>query len=329
MLPFLRESRLKGDELAALVSKEHCYAAAYHAIAILERVGVISAGKQSAIEPHALARSHVECLAGTANWVAAARAQESRRPDRLFDDPLAGQLAGEGGFGWIAKRAHWVDGLAIRTRFFDDFLRDATRSGAIRQVVSLASGLDIRAWCLDWPEGVRILELDRQVVLAKKLHTADTAGYRGCPHATFISADLTAGWTHLLLDERLGFDPAEPTAWLLEGLLVYLERHHVERLLDDVAELSTTGSRLGIDLVSGSVLDPRRNFLWLKELREQGCPWRFGTDEPAALLECQGWDASVVALEEAERRYGRSSSDSPMQGSYYRFVTAYRKRCDR
>jgi O-methyltransferase involved in polyketide biosynthesis len=31
--------------------------------------------------------------ARTANWIAAARARESTRPDRLFDDPRAAQLA--------------------------------------------------------------------------------------------------------------------------------------------------------------------------------------------------------------------------------------------
>jgi O-methyltransferase involved in polyketide biosynthesis len=34
----------------------------------------------------------------TSRWVAALRARESERPDRLFEDPLAGILAGEEGF---------------------------------------------------------------------------------------------------------------------------------------------------------------------------------------------------------------------------------------
>ncbi len=37
-------------------------------------------------------------VAGSANWIAAMRALESRRPDRLFDDPFAERLASERGF---------------------------------------------------------------------------------------------------------------------------------------------------------------------------------------------------------------------------------------
>jgi O-methyltransferase involved in polyketide biosynthesis len=39
----------------------------------------------------------------TAKMTAAGRALESRRPDRLFDDPLAQALAGEDGFRWMEE----------------------------------------------------------------------------------------------------------------------------------------------------------------------------------------------------------------------------------
>jgi O-methyltransferase involved in polyketide biosynthesis len=35
----------------------------------------------------------IDPVAGTARWTAAMRAEESARPDRLFDDPLAALLA--------------------------------------------------------------------------------------------------------------------------------------------------------------------------------------------------------------------------------------------
>jgi methyltransferase (TIGR00027 family) len=38
----------------------------------------------------------------------------------------------------------------IRTRFFDDYFRDACAAGC-RQVVILAAGLDTRAFRLTWP----------------------------------------------------------------------------------------------------------------------------------------------------------------------------------
>lgn len=47
----------------------------------------------------------------------------------------------------------------IRTRFFDDYLVEATATG-VRQVVLCAAGLDTRAFRLPWPAGVRLYEMD-------------------------------------------------------------------------------------------------------------------------------------------------------------------------
>jgi O-methyltransferase involved in polyketide biosynthesis len=40
-------------------------------------------------------------IAPTSRWMAAARAWESERADRLFDDPLAAALSGPKGFAWL------------------------------------------------------------------------------------------------------------------------------------------------------------------------------------------------------------------------------------
>ena len=61
-------------------------------------------------------------LAATAHWTAAARAQESARPDALFQDPWALALAGDEGARWLAGLGSSAFGTApmvIRTRFFD------------------------------------------------------------------------------------------------------------------------------------------------------------------------------------------------------------------
>ena len=49
--------------------------------------------------------------------------------------------------------------VAIRTRFYDDYLLEACAAGC-RQVVILAAGLDARAFRLDWPAETRVFELD-------------------------------------------------------------------------------------------------------------------------------------------------------------------------
>src|SRR5215207_6472776 len=98
----------------------------------------------------------------TSRWVAAARARESERLDRLFDDPLAAALAGSEGFAWLdhMERAQpWGQPalyVVVRTRFFDDFQLRASWATGARQVVLLAAGMDARAFRLDWPPGTRL-----------------------------------------------------------------------------------------------------------------------------------------------------------------------------
>src|SRR3954447_21152784 len=95
----------------------------------------------------------------TALGVARIRAGESRRPDRLFDDPYAAAFvaAMPDAYADMASRsdeqraigAALAVHVAIRTRLYDDYLLDAVDRGC-RQVVLLAAGLDTRAFRLAW-----------------------------------------------------------------------------------------------------------------------------------------------------------------------------------
>ncbi len=73
-----------------------------------------------------------EGLAVTAKLTAAGRAVESRRADRLFEDPLATPLAGEEGFGLMEQwrlpgRPVENPTIAPRTLLYDDVVAKATR----------------------------------------------------------------------------------------------------------------------------------------------------------------------------------------------------------
>src|SRR5215472_17051279 len=101
----------------------------------------------------------LEGVAATALAVAAVRAEETARPDRLFADPLAVAFVAASGRSpsrppadrrAVLLRA-WV---VARTVFLDNLLASACREG-LRQVVLLGAGLDVRAFRLPWPAGVR------------------------------------------------------------------------------------------------------------------------------------------------------------------------------
>jgi methyltransferase (TIGR00027 family) len=261
-------------------------------------------------------------VALTARWIAAARANESARANRLFDDPYAAALAESGALGGATggvlragaaviddlivqtSRLFGAPLLAIRTRFFDELLLHAVREGGVRQVVLLAAGLDARAYRLPWPLGTRLFELDQPAVLTAKAATLDALRAEPACERRALGVDLAGeGWAEQL--RTAGFDPRTPSAWLVEGLLMYLDAPSVQRLLRTTARLAAPGSWLGADLFNTVVLTAPLLVPFVQMMAAQGAPWRFASDDPAALFAEAGWTAEVTEVREAGVRYGR------------------------
>ncbi len=250
-----------------------------------------------------------EAIALTAHWTAAIRAQESARPDRLFDDPWAALLAGPEGDAWLQGLPDQLrQGTAtfqpIRTRFFDDLLLRATAQKQIRQVVLLAAGLDTRAFRLSWPAGTRLFELDQPGLLDYKARLLSAAGAIAACERNTIGVDLAAeSWPEALY--AAGFTPEERTVWLLEGFLFYLEEADVLQMLDQVSALAAPGSWLGLDVTNRAMLTSPWRRDWLESLRRAGTPQRSAMDEPEAVLGARGWQVTVVQPGEDAANYGR------------------------
>jgi methyltransferase (TIGR00027 family) len=62
-----------------------------------------------------------------------------------------------------------------------------------------------------------------------------------------IAIDLREDWPKTLLDN--GFDPNQPTAWIAEGLLIYLPSDAQDKLFTDITALSAPNSRLATERV--------------------------------------------------------------------------------
>jgi methyltransferase (TIGR00027 family) len=196
----------------------------------------------------------------TAVMVAAARAVETEQPDALIRDPYAKLLVTNAGAGvlWeamldpaVAAKVEALDAdsaahllhmrgyQAVRTNFFDTYFNDAVAEG-IRQVVILASGLDSRAYRLDWPAGTTVYEIDQPQVLAYKSTTLAENGVTPSADRREVAIDLRQDWPAAL--RAAGFDPAAQTAWLAEGLLMYLPAEAQDRLFTQIGELSPAES---------------------------------------------------------------------------------------
>lgn len=236
--------------------------------------------------------SELTAVNRTAVGVASIRALETTREDRLFDDPYAAQLtAGHVSAPAVgaaaAQRRRLRAHVVLRTRFYDELLLSATTD----QVVLLAVGLDSRAWRLPWPAGATVYELDQPQVLAYKAEriTASPAVDRRA-----VGVDLREGWAPALC--AAGFDAGRPAAWLVEGLLAYLEPGEARALLTVVTDLSAPGSVAGCERTG-----PMRRLSGTVTAL-----WRGGLPEGATVaLTALGWQATEVDTRDLSQRWGR------------------------
>lgn len=264
----------------------------------------------------------------TALGVAAVRARESRRPDRLFHDPYAqafvdaapGALPDEpvtgpdlAAMGAMASlgAVFYAHGV-LRTRFFDDYLLAAT-TAECAQVVLLAAGLDTRAYRLAWTAGVHLFEVDLPGVLNFKQRVLARQGAQPRCARVVVPADLRGDWPGALVSA--GLRPAVPTAWLAEGLLVYLSAGEATGLLDSIGTLSPPGSQLAFEhggMVDDSVLHRARA---MPAMAEYTALWKGGLgDDAPALLTRRGWRVQTHDRVALAASLGRPDPDDSTGG---------------
>jgi methyltransferase (TIGR00027 family) len=247
--------------------------------------------------------AEIDMIGRTAFEVAALRAAEDHRADRLFADPYAAVFLEEAGYPATPQRAKqdfvaiMREQVAVRTRFLDEALTAATAEG-YRQVVLVASGMDSRAWRLDWPEGTELYELDQPEVLRFKADVMTAESPRCVTRA--VSVDLREDWTTELV--RAGFQPDRPTVWLVEGLLYSLDETAADRLLAMITSVSAQGSRLAFDHIENS---PALVAALTRMNPDLAPLWQTGPSDPAAWLRRHGWQPDLHDVASLAREHGR------------------------
>ncbi len=280
-------------------------------------------------------------VGSTAVMVAAARAAETASDTPLIRDEFAGILVGTPELADLMTRMastfesdpqheavyrHMVDYQAARTHFFDAFFASAAAAG-IRQVVILAAGLDSRAYRIAWPAGTTVYEVDLPKVLEYKSATLAAHGAQPTATRREVAKDLRQDWPKALHDN--GFDPQQPTAWLAEGLLLFLPGEAQDRMFEDIVSLSAAGSRIAlevwaIDEQARQAIERQRERA--EELRERlgdnvfdpGDLW-YQDDErsdPAEWFATRGWKTEAVPgrdyLDELGRPLPEQVNEEPM-----------------
>lgn len=294
----------------------------------------------------------------TAVMVAAARAVETASADPLINDPYARILVEGAGVGvwammidgdWVARAveidpesaaifAHMGNYQAVRTRFFDDYFTGAGAAG-IRQVVILASGLDSRAYRLDWPAGTTVFEIDQPKVLEYKQSVLSEHGVQATSTRKEVPIDLRQDWPKALQDA--GFDASARTAWLAEGLLMYLSSDAQDRLFAQITELSAVGSRIAVETAPIHAEERRRQMKERFEVIKEKFGFGDSLDvgelmyndsdraDVAEWLGAHGWDSAAAKSAAEMRRLDRwalpNGPDSPDEDALSQFVTATRR----
>jgi methyltransferase (TIGR00027 family) len=224
---------------------------------------------------------------------------------------------------------------AVRTHFFDAYFADAAAAG-IRQIVILASGLDSRAYRLQWPAGTTVYEIDQPKVLEYKAATLTQHGATPSAQRHEVPVDLRNDWPKAL--REAGFDPGVPTAWLAEGLLMYLPADAQDRLFENITGLSAPGSRISAETVGIHAADRR------ERMRERfgRLAAQFGVDDTLDVgeltyedpdradvpvwLDEHGWRSTAVTSQDEMRRLGRAvESLDTGDDSFSTFVTGQKR----
>lgn len=261
-------------------------------------------------------------VGSTALFVAAARALETQRADPLAVDSLAEVFCRSVGGPWsdlLDGRApdhplssdefgnHFVSYQGARTRYFDDYFRSASDAG-VRQIVLLAAGLDSRPYRMEWPAGTTVFELDKPQVLEFKRQTLADVTPKAARRE--VAVDLRDDWPAALRDS--GFHAAEPSAWIAEGLLIYLPAAAQEQLFNGIDTLACRGSHLALEedrpmsdvafkakVEEARVNDDMRSKWWQLVYNEQCAP-------AAQWFSAHGWNAVETSLTDYLGRFGRS-----------------------
>jgi methyltransferase (TIGR00027 family) len=268
-------------------------------------------------------------VGATATFVASRRAMATKDPRGLINDPFAEPLVRAVGLDFFtkmmdgeldtstidnaspARKQAMIDGMAVRTKYFDDYLIDATNNG-VRQAVILASGLDARAYRLPWPAGTVVYELDQPQVIDFKTTTLAGIGAEPLTTRRTIPIDLRQDWPAAL--KAAGLDLTAPIAWLAEGLLIYLPPDAQDRLFDNITELSVPGSRVATEFVPGIIdfdADRVRETMASSFLRDHGIDvdmpslvYAGQRNHVADYLRAKGWDVDDVTRAELFERNG-------------------------
>lgn len=173
-----------------------------------------------------------------------------------------------------------------RARFCEDSLDTAIKTGT-KQYVILGSGLDTFAFRNNY-ESIHIYEIDREITMHEKKQRLKRAKLEIPDNVQFLSADLSQETMEDVL-EKTGFDKNKKTFFSCLGLLYYLTKDEIGKLLEGIAAVAADGSTVVFDFADNHLFSsnmPRvKNMLRLAEESSEPMKSCFSCEELERLLQ--------------------------------------------
>ena len=181
-------------------------------------------------------------------------------------------------------------------------------------------------------------EIDQPQVLAFKSTTLADNDVSPSADRRAVPIDLRQDWPAALC--AAGFDPAARTAWLAEGLLMYLPAEAQDLLFTRISQLSAPGSRVAAETAPAHAEERRQQMrerfrkiadeIGLEETIDVG-ELMYRDDHRADVaqwLNGHGWRAAAERSTDEMRRLGRWIDGVPLaddKDAFSDFVTAERQ----
>ncbi len=188
---------------------------------------------------------------------------------------------------WFRPLAKLIDRITIpgvllhyvlRKKCISELARSALAKG-VAQIVILGAGFDPLSSELQGEfSPARFWEIDHPATQRDKVRACSEIGIEG---VHFVAVDLSAAGIDGEALVASGFDPAKPTFWIAEGLLMYFPADIVSSLVRTLSSLSAPGSQLVFTFMEkerdGHIRFDSQTTLVTWWLRTRGEPFVWGT----------------------------------------------------
>ncbi|MEJ2628802.1 MAG: SAM-dependent methyltransferase, partial [bacterium] len=172
--------------------------------------------------------------------------------------------------------------VIARTKYIDHLFTKAIKNG-FEQVLILGSGFDSRAIrLLRSNDLVNVYEIDTYNLMKAKLKQYKKRNISQPENNIFIPIDFNKEVLSTKLNEN-GFKGNKKTLFILEGLIMYLNKEEVKEIFKLIYDYSSSGSLVVFDYVYASVLRRENKYYGEKAIyrrvKKDKEQWIFGNED--------------------------------------------------